>query len=96
MNRINELEMGRTPLITPTVQKLIDSSDELSDAPAKVYDDILHHERPKRTRSGSQSSVVPLSSHDQNSLRTRQQVGAKHLPAVFESEFRLNFEMSIS
>lgn len=76
MNRINEMEVAKTPTATPSILKLIESADELPDTPSKLQDEPTQQTQTnplRRTRSGSQSGVSPLSSQDQNAAEHKQQ-----------------------
>lgn len=78
VNRINEMELSKTPPPIPSIHKLIESNDDLPDAPPKLQDESTHQAQKSslsRTRSGSQPCVIPLSSHDQNTVQFKQEVG---------------------
>ncbi|VDN19482.1 unnamed protein product [Gongylonema pulchrum] len=91
MNRINEMEVTKTP--TPSILKLMESSDEiLQDTPDKIEHIAATaaaaarqiQQQIKRTRSGSQPGVTPLSSHDQNAVENKQDTPDKieHIAAT--------------
>lgn len=78
MNRINEMELSETPPPIPSIHKLIESNDDLPDTPPKLQDESAHQAQKSslsRTRSDSQPCIIPLSSHDQNTVQFKQEVG---------------------
>lgn len=78
VNRINEMELSKTPPPIPSIHKLIESNDDLPGTPPKLQNESADQGQKNslsRTRSGSQPCVIPLSSHDQNAVQFKQEVG---------------------
>ncbi|KAL3998322.1 Tetratricopeptide repeat family protein [Acanthocheilonema viteae] len=86
VNRINEMELSKTPPPIASIHKLIESNDDLPDTPPKLQDEsALQAQKSSlsRTRSGSQPCVIPLSSHDQNTVQFKQEPESLDLSFVF-------------
>ncbi|EJW86261.1 hypothetical protein WUBG_02830, partial [Wuchereria bancrofti] len=86
MNRINEMELSKTPPPIPSIHKLIESNDDLPDTAPKLQDESAHQAQKSslsRTRSGSQPCVIPLSSHDQNTVQFKQEPESLGVSIVF-------------
>ncbi|VDO46244.1 unnamed protein product [Brugia timori] len=86
MNRINEMELSKTPPPIPSIHKLIESNDDLPDTAPKLKDESAHQAQKSslsRTRSGSQPCVIPLSSHDQNTVQFKQEPESLGVSIVF-------------
>uniref|UniRef100_A0A0R3S025 Cell division cycle protein 27 homolog n=1 Tax=Elaeophora elaphi TaxID=1147741 RepID=A0A0R3S025_9BILA len=84
MNRINEMELSKTPPPIPSIHKLMESNDDIPDASPKLDESAQAQKSSlSRTRSGSQPCVVPLSSHDQNTVQFKQEPESLGLPVVF-------------
>ncbi|OZC12913.1 tetratricopeptide repeat protein [Onchocerca flexuosa] len=86
VNRINEMELSKTPPPISSIHKLIESNDDLPDTPPKLQDESAHQSQKSslnRTRSGSQPCVIPLSSHDQNTVQFKQEPESLDFSVVF-------------
>uniref|UniRef100_A0A915PWN8 Cell division cycle protein 27 homolog n=1 Tax=Setaria digitata TaxID=48799 RepID=A0A915PWN8_9BILA len=86
MNRINEMDLSKAPPSVPSIHKLIEANDDLPDTPPKLQDESAQQPQKNslsRTRSGSQPCVIPLSSHDQNTVQFKQEPESLGLPVVF-------------
>ncbi|EJD74714.1 TPR Domain containing protein [Loa loa] len=86
VNRINEIELSKTPPPIPSIHKLMESNDDLPETPPKLQDESAHQAQKSslsRRRSGSQPSVIPLSSHDQNTVQFKQEPESLGVSVVF-------------
>ncbi|VDM93275.1 unnamed protein product, partial [Onchocerca ochengi] len=86
VNRINEMELSKTPPPISSIHKLIESNDDLPDTPPKLQDESAHQSQKNslnRTRSGSQPCIIPLSSHDQNTVQFKQESESLDFSVVF-------------
>ncbi|MCP9260943.1 Cell division cycle protein 27-like protein [Dirofilaria immitis] len=75
INRINKMELSKTPPPISSIHKLIEPNDDLPDTPPKLQDECAHQvQKP---------CVIPLSSHDQNTVQFKEEPESLGFSVVF-------------